>query len=63
WEQGTASDAIAELDYPEYSVYGFDDSMKPYPYPCPSFARKRNPKFIIQFGLSAAVRQSPDGRL
>ncbi|KAG9073561.1 hypothetical protein FS749_014994 [Ceratobasidium sp. UAMH 11750] len=63
WEQGTGSDAIAELDYPEYSVYGFDDSMKPYSYPCPASARKRDPRFVIQFGLSAAVRQSPDGRL
>ncbi|KAG9128275.1 hypothetical protein FRC07_001916 [Ceratobasidium sp. 392] len=63
WEQGTASDALAELDYPQYSIYGFDNSMKPYPYPCPLSARKTNPKFVIQFGLSAAVRQSPDGRL
>ncbi|KAG9101357.1 hypothetical protein FRC06_003120, partial [Ceratobasidium sp. 370] len=63
WEQGTASDAIAELDYPEYSVYGFDDSVKPYSYPCPASARKRDPLFVVQFGLSAAVRQSPDGRL
>jgi hypothetical protein len=37
--------------------------MKPYSYPSPSDARKRNPLFVIQFGLSAAVRQSPDGRL
>ncbi|KAG8740283.1 hypothetical protein FRC10_004538 [Ceratobasidium sp. 414] len=63
WEQGTASDAVAELDYPEYSVYGFDDSMKPYAYPCPASARKRDPLFVVQFGLSAAVRQSTDGRL
>ncbi|QRV73015.1 glycoside hydrolase family 88 protein [Ceratobasidium sp. AG-Ba] len=63
WEQGVASDAMAELDYPEYSVYGFDDNMKPYSYPCPAAARKREPLFVMQFGLSAAVRQSPDGRL
>ncbi|KAG8708497.1 hypothetical protein FRC11_006431 [Ceratobasidium sp. 423] len=37
--------------------------MKPFSYPCPLSARKRMPLQVIQFGLSAAVRQSPDGRL
>jgi hypothetical protein len=64
WEQGVAADAIAELEFPEYSVYGYDEStMKPFSYPCPTSARKRIPLQVIQFGLSAAVRQSPDGRL
>ncbi|QRV73014.1 glycoside hydrolase family 88 protein [Ceratobasidium sp. AG-Ba] len=54
---------MAELDYPEYSVYGFDDKMKPYSYPCLVAARRGEPKSVMQFGLSVAVRQSPDGRL
>ncbi|KAH7343911.1 hypothetical protein B0J17DRAFT_693554 [Rhizoctonia solani] len=64
WEQGVAADSIAELEFPEYSVYGYDENtMKPFSYPCPLSAQKRIPLQIIQFGLSAAVRQSPDGRL
>lgn len=64
WEQGTASDAITELEFPEYSAYGCDNtSMVPYSYPAPAYAHKRIPLQVIQFGLSAAVRQSPDGRL
>ncbi|GAB1524941.1 glycoside hydrolase family 88 protein [Rhizoctonia solani] len=64
WEQGVAADAIAEHEFPEYSVYGYDEStMKPFSYPCPQSARKQLPLQVIQFGLSAAVRQSPDGRL
>ncbi|KAF8759739.1 Glycosyl Hydrolase Family 88 [Rhizoctonia solani] len=64
WEQGVAADAIAEHEFPEYSVYGYDEStMKPFSYPCPQSARKQLPLQVIQFRVSAAVRQSPDGRL
>ncbi|KAF8669715.1 Glycosyl Hydrolase Family 88 [Rhizoctonia solani] len=64
WEQGVAADSIAELDYPEYSVYGCDqNTMKQYSYPIPASDQKNSPLQVIQFGLSAAVRQSADGRL
>jgi hypothetical protein len=64
WEQGVAADSLAELDYPEYSVYGCDqNTRKQYSYPIPISDQKRAPIPVVQFGLSAAVRQSPDGRL
>ncbi|CAE6526098.1 unnamed protein product [Rhizoctonia solani] len=64
WEQGVAADSLAELDFPEYSVYGYNgNNMKSNTYRCPPSARRRVPFQIIQFALSAAVRQSSDGRL
>ncbi|CAE6411710.1 unnamed protein product [Rhizoctonia solani] len=64
WEQGVAADSLAELDFPEYSVYGSGESnTQPTAYPLRASANKRFPLQVIQFALSAAVRQSPDGRL
>ncbi|KAL5637700.1 hypothetical protein ACGC1H_002087 [Rhizoctonia solani] len=63
WEQGVAADALAELDFPEYSVYGYNETKKTAAYPLRDSANRRFPLLVIQFGLSAAVRQSADGRL
>ncbi|EUC55139.1 glycoside hydrolase family protein [Rhizoctonia solani AG-3 Rhs1AP] len=64
WEQGVAADSLAELDFPEYSVYGSGESnTQPTAYPLRASANKRFPLQVIQFALSAAVRQSADGRL
>lgn len=52
WEQGTASAAIMEVDDPEYSVF----ASKP-------FTRQGLPVSTLRLALSAAVRQTPDGRL
>jgi hypothetical protein len=37
--------------------------MKQMSYLFPPTSHKRSPLQVIQFGLSAAVRQGPDGRL
>lgn len=53
WEQGTAAGAIIEVDNPEYSVF----ADKPFEY------NGMLPVAALQFALSAAVRQTIDGRL
>ncbi|GJJ15870.1 hypothetical protein Clacol_010148 [Clathrus columnatus] len=52
WEQGTASEAIIEKDNPQYSVFA------PTPFKNQGF-----PADTLRLALSAAVRQTPDGRL
>lgn len=54
WEQGTAAGAILEWNDPEYSIFGS--------YP---FASNNGtfPRDTLQLAYSAAVRQTPDGRL
>ncbi|CAE6397183.1 unnamed protein product [Rhizoctonia solani] len=63
WEQGVAADSLAELDFPEFSVYGYNETKKVAAYPLRSCPDNRFPQQVIQFALSAAVRQSADGRL
>jgi hypothetical protein len=64
WEQGVTGDAIAELDYPEYSYFGYDKkTMKPLPYPNRACPEDELPLLLINIGTSASVRQSPEGRL
>ncbi|KZT18415.1 Six-hairpin glycosidase [Neolentinus lepideus HHB14362 ss-1] len=53
WEQGTAAGAIIEVDDPQYSVF----ANKPFEY------NGVLPVSALQFALSAAVRQTADGRL
>jgi hypothetical protein len=53
WEQGTAAASILEFDDPEYSVFGS----------CPFVYNEKFPLSTLQLAYSAAVRQSPDGRL
>lgn len=53
WEQGTAAGATLEFDDPEYSVFGSS------PFICDG----KFPLSTLQLAYSAAVRQSPDGRL
>ncbi|KZT25813.1 Six-hairpin glycosidase [Neolentinus lepideus HHB14362 ss-1] len=53
WEQGTAAGAIIEVDNPEYSVF----AHKPFEYD------GIMPISVLQFAMSAAVRQTADGRL
>ncbi|KAL5512744.1 hypothetical protein ACEPAG_3010 [Sanghuangporus baumii] len=53
WEQGTAGSGILEIDEPEYSV--FADS--------PFTHNGYLPVGTLRIALSAAVRQTPDGRL
>ena len=53
WEQGTAAGAILELDDSEYSV--FADS--------PFKNKGQIPVSTLHLALSAAVRQTSDGRL
>ena len=53
WEQGTAGSGILEIDEPEYSV--FADS--------PFADNGKLPVGTLQIAFSAAVRQTPDGRL
>ncbi|KAG2049091.1 Six-hairpin glycosidase [Suillus hirtellus] len=53
WEQGTAAAAVLEFDDPEYSVFGSS------PFVCDGTF----PLATLQLAYSAAVRQSPDGRL
>ncbi|KAH8109292.1 hypothetical protein DFH11DRAFT_1843284 [Phellopilus nigrolimitatus] len=53
WEQGTAAGAILELDNPEYSV--FADS--------PFVNNGETPVDALRLALSAAARQTSDGRL
>ncbi|KAF8581036.1 Six-hairpin glycosidase [Ramaria rubella] len=52
WEQGTAAGAIIETDCPDYSVFA-DAPFESHGFPAPA----------LQLALSAAVRQTPDGRL
>ncbi|KAH7915468.1 hypothetical protein BJ138DRAFT_90063 [Hygrophoropsis aurantiaca] len=54
WEQGTAAGGILEFDDPEYSVFG----SSPFGGDGGNF-----PKSTLQLAFSAAVRQTPDGRL
>ncbi|KAL4073185.1 hypothetical protein V8B97DRAFT_1952782 [Scleroderma yunnanense] len=53
WEQGTAAGAIVEWNDPEYSVFG----AFPFVY------NGLFPRDTLQLAYSAAVRQTPDGRL
>ncbi|KAI6044736.1 hypothetical protein EDC04DRAFT_2889417 [Pisolithus marmoratus] len=53
WEQGTAAGAILEWDDSEYSVFS----------PNPFVSNGQFPLDSLQFAYSAAVRQTPDGRL
>ncbi|KZV96032.1 hypothetical protein EXIGLDRAFT_609788 [Exidia glandulosa HHB12029] len=53
WEQGTASQAILEWDYPEYTVFGSS----------PFKSSGRLPVSALNYAISAIVRQSDDGRL
>ncbi|KAG2086547.1 uncharacterized protein F5147DRAFT_748606 [Suillus discolor] len=53
WEQGTAAGAILEFNNPEYSVFGSS----------PFVSDGNFPLSTLQLAYSAAVRQSPDGRL
>jgi len=53
WEQGTASAGILQLDHPEYTVFG----------KTPFQSDGRVPISALQYGVSAVVRQTPDGRL
>jgi len=53
WEQGTASAGILQLDYPDYSVFGNS----------PFQADGRVPISVLQYAVSAVVRQTADGRL
>lgn len=53
WEQGTAAQAVLETDNPEYSVFGAS----------PFVSDGITPLSALQLGLSAVVRQTPDGRL
>lgn len=53
WEQGTAAGAILEWNDPEYSVFA----------PNPFVSNSQFPLDSLQFAYSAAVRQTPDGRL
>jgi len=55
WEQGTAAAAIIENDFPEYSVFG--------KAPFTSRHHDQLPISVLQVALSAAVRQTSDGRL
>ncbi|KAF8523281.1 Six-hairpin glycosidase [Hysterangium stoloniferum] len=52
WEQGTAAGAIIETDNPDYSVFA-DDPFKNHGFPASA----------LRLALSAAVRQTSDGRL
>jgi hypothetical protein len=52
WEQGTAAGAIIETDNPEYSVF----AAQP-------FKKHSFPTASLRLALSAAVRQTSDGRL
>lgn len=52
WEQGTAAHAILEIDNPEYSVFA-EAPFQAHGPPIPT----------LQLALSAAVRQTADGRL
>jgi len=54
WEQGTAAGGVLEYDNPEYSVFG----SAPF-----SNNGAETPLIPLQFALSAAVRQTADGRL
>jgi hypothetical protein len=56
WEQGTAMHALAELDFPQYSVFGAS------PFAAAKQAREL-PLDVLQLGVSAVTRQSADGRL
>ncbi|KAG1716079.1 hypothetical protein ID866_1105 [Astraeus odoratus] len=53
WEQGTAAGAILEWNDPEYSVFGSN----------PFVSNGQFPQDTLQLALSAAVRQTSDGRL
>lgn len=53
WEQGTAAGAILEWNDAEYSVFA----------PNPFVSNGQFPLDSLQFAYSAAVRQTPDGRL
>ncbi|KAG2147404.1 Six-hairpin glycosidase-like protein [Suillus bovinus] len=53
WEQGTAAGAILEFDDPKYSVFGSSPFVSDGTFPLST----------LQLAYSAAVRQSPDGRL
>ncbi|EPQ51422.1 hypothetical protein GLOTRDRAFT_81008, partial [Gloeophyllum trabeum ATCC 11539] len=53
WEQGTAAGAIIEVENPEYSVF----ADTPFQF------NGQVPIASLQFALSAAVRQTADGRL
>ena len=53
WEQGTAAAAILENADPEYSVF----ASSPFKYKCVL------PVQTLRLALSAAVRQTSDGRL
>ncbi|KAG6334806.1 hypothetical protein ID866_4278 [Astraeus odoratus] len=53
WEQGTAAGGILEWNDPEYSVFG----------PSPFVPHDQFPVNTLQLALSAAVRQTSDGRL
>lgn len=52
WEQGTASAAIIEKENPQYSVFASTP-----------FRNQGFPAATLRLALSAAVRQTPDGRL
>ncbi|EJD51821.1 Six-hairpin glycosidase [Auricularia subglabra TFB-10046 SS5] len=53
WEQGTASQAVLEWDYPEYTVFGRS----------PFKSTGKLPTSVLHYAISAVVRQSADGRL
>lgn len=53
WEQGTAAGAILEWNDAEYSVFA----------PNPFVSNGQFPLDSLQYAYSAAVRQTPDGRL
>ncbi|KIM65854.1 hypothetical protein SCLCIDRAFT_1211853 [Scleroderma citrinum Foug A] len=53
WEQGIAAGAIVEWNDPEYSVFG----------PHPFVSHGIFPRDTLQLAYSAAIRQTPDGRL
>ncbi|EUC59869.1 glycoside hydrolase family protein [Rhizoctonia solani AG-3 Rhs1AP] len=64
WEQGVAVDSLTELDFPEYTVYGFSGNITRHTtHPPRDVDTRRLPVQVVQFALSAAIRQSADGRL
>ncbi|KAH7098847.1 Six-hairpin glycosidase [Auriculariales sp. MPI-PUGE-AT-0066] len=53
WEQGTASQAVLEWDYKDYTIFGRS----------PFKTTGQLPVKALQYALSAVTRQSADGRL
>ena len=53
WEQGTAADGVLEIEDPQYSVFAAT----------PFIDNGTLPAGALRLAYSAAVRQTPDGRL